>query len=58
MVDGTIKLVITGVATKKDFAEHGYDSSLGQRGTTYHVVDISKIGDVDEMDKKIKNLIK
>ena len=58
MIDGSIRLVITGVATKEDFLKNGRNSSLGQRGTTYHVVDISKIGDITEMDKKIKELIK
>lgn len=52
MFDGSIKLVITGVATKADFISNSYTTSLGQGGTTYHVVKVSVVGDVTEMDRK------
>lgn len=58
MIDGTIRLVITGVATKQDFIDFGRNSSMGQKGTTYHVVDVLKIGDVKVMDEKFKRFIK
>ena len=52
------KLIITGVATKDDFLRYGYTKSLGQRGTTYKVVDAYKIGDIHTMDIKFKPLKK
>lgn len=56
MVNGEIKLIITGVATKKEFLEYGYTGSLGQRGTKYHLLDVMVAGDVSTMDNKFFNL--
>lgn len=53
MFDGGIKLVITGMATKQDFIDYGHLATLGQRGTTYQVVDAKIAGDVADMDRKI-----
>lgn len=56
MLNGKIKLVITGVATKDDFLKHSYLTSLGQYGTTYHVVKAFLVGDITEMDRKFNDL--
>ena len=56
MINGTVKLVITGVATKEEFLKYSYETSLGQHGTRYSVVDAKKIGDVSCMDEKFKHL--
>lgn len=56
MINGDVELVITGVATKYDFIKYGYEKSLGQRGTTYKVVDAKTIGDIYEMDEKFKKI--
>ena len=56
LLDGSIKLIITGVATKKDFIDHSYTGSLGQRGTTYLLVPANLAGDIDEMDRKFKSI--
>ena len=57
LVDGTIKLIITGVATRQDFIRHAYKGTLGQRGTTYLLVPAKMAGDIDEMDKKFKSIM-
>lgn len=54
LFSGTSKLIITGVATKEEFIKHGYTKSLGQRGTTYQVVDACLVGDLNVMDNKFK----
>lgn len=56
LINGDIKLVITGVATKQDFIDYSYSKSLGQKGTTYSVVDVKIASDVMAMDSKITNL--
>lgn len=56
LITGEVKLVITGVATREEFIKFGYEKSLGQKGTTYQVVDAIQIGDVKDMDDKFKNL--
>ena len=58
MINGNIKLVITGVATKEDFIKYSYKTALGQKGTVYYVVDANKIGDVEKMDKKFSKIKK
>ncbi len=58
MINGNIKLVITGVATKEDFINFSYKTTLGQKGTTYYVVDVNKVGDIVEMDNKFKKIKK
>ena len=58
LIDGTINLVITGVATKEDMQKYGYHTSLGQRGTKYLVVDAKRIGDINTMDLKFKKFKK
>ena len=57
LTNGDVKLVITGVATKEDFLNYSYIASLGQRGTTYNVVNAIDIGDVDAMDFKFHNIL-
>ena len=57
MINGDIKLIITGLATKKEFINYGYKKSLGQFGTTYQVVDAIKVWDIDAMDQKFNEII-
>ena len=56
MFNGNIKLIITGMATKDDFIRYGRRATLGQKGTSYLVVDVLKVGDIESMDNKIANL--
>ena len=56
MINGKIKLIITGVATKEDFIKNSYKTSLGQKGTMYYVVKANQIGDIKEMDNKFKKI--
>lgn len=58
LFNGKIKLIITGVATKEDFLNHGYLTTLGQKGTTYNVVKANIAGDIQLMDKKFGQIIK
>lgn len=58
MIDGDVKLIITGVATREEFNEHMYEQSLGQEDTVYLVVDADLIGDVDVMDMKLNEILK
>jgi len=57
MFNGEVLLVITGVATKQDFIQNAYEATLGQRGTTYKVVNASVVGDVKDMDNKFREFI-
>lgn len=56
MINGTIKLIITGVATKDEMMNDSFCGSLGQRGTTYHLIDAIKVGDIFDMDKKFESI--
>ena len=56
MFNGKVKLIITGVATKEEFKQKSFVTSLGQIGTNYYVVKASDIGDIDIMDIKLKKL--
>lgn len=57
MINGDIKLVITGVATKEDFLNHGFRQTLGQKGTSYQVVKVLVAGDIDDMDNKFSQIM-
>lgn len=58
ITDGKLKLIITGVATKDDFIKLGYRKSLGQKGTSYQVVNALDIGDISVMDSKFSQIKK
>ena len=56
MVNGAIKLIITGVATRDEFKNNGFTGSLGQYGTTYHLVNAADVGDIYDMDYKFNSI--
>jgi hypothetical protein len=58
MIDKTNRLFITGCATKDEMIEKSFKGSLGQYGTTYHLIKVISVGDVVEMDEKISKAIK
>ena len=57
MINGEVKLIITGVATKEDFLKYGFRLSLGQKGTSYQVVKAIDAGDIDMMDYKFSQIM-
>ena len=58
MINGDVKLIITGVATKEDFLKYGFRQTLGQKGTSYQVIKNLDVGDIDAMDYKFSQITK
>ena len=57
LLNGNIKLIITGVATKEEFQKHSYIGTLGQNNTQYRLIKAKLVGDIKDMDAKFANIM-